>query len=162
MLVARLIARRLGRSLGIEQCSILHRLAKETQRGHQARPVTPAPAPPAPHPGLANAAFVAWLGGLVAFALVIFNVHLFLPDGRPVAVFQLTVGAILLLEGLALAFERLPFRRLLRARSAARLQQAGRRLRWRERLAGTVLTLLGVVWVAAGVLNVIRGVVGLV
>lgn len=112
-----------------------------------------------PHPAVVKAVYLVWFCGVIAFLLVIFNVHLFLPDGRPVAVFQLTVGAILLLEGLALAFEWLPFRQLAQARRGA--QPAPGRLRLRARLAGTVLTLLGVGWVAAGVLNVTRGAVGL-
>jgi hypothetical protein len=102
---------------------------------------------------------VAWLCGLAAFALLVLNVHLFLPAGDGVAVFQLAVGSILLVEGLSLVIKRLPFRRLLLTRLAARshrrrghLGRAGL-----PRLAAASLTLLGIVWIGAGVFNLLRG-----
>jgi hypothetical protein len=132
--------------------SILLRVAGEA-RNRPARPLAPPPPPSA----LATAAYAVFLCGSAAFVLVVLNLHLFLPDGTPVAVFQLAVGGILLLVGLALAFDRLALRPLLRARRAWRLHQAGQRARW-SRLTGAMLTLLGIAWVAAGVLNVVRGV----
>jgi hypothetical protein len=166
MLVVRLLARRLGRSLGIDERTLL-RLAKETPRGLPARSgVRRDPAAGAAMPsGVAVAAvYTAWSCGLVAFLLVVFNVHLFVPDGRPVGIFQLSVGTILLVVGLALAFEWLPFRLLPRARQAAEAARTGARprgvARW-PRLAGAGFTLVGVVWVGAGVLNVVRGAVEL-
>ncbi len=103
-----------------------------------------------------NAAYAAWLLGLAAFALAVLNVHLFLPAGRPVAVFRLAIGTILLVEGLGLVVERLQLRRLLRARLARRLRRRG----W-PRLVGAALTLLGMAWAGAGALNVVRGAAGL-
>ncbi len=102
---------------------------------------------------------MAWLCGLAAFALVVLNVHLFLPAGKGVSVFQLVVGAILVVEGLGLVIKRFPFRRLLLMRLAARSHRSGSRLRragW-PRLVGAALTVLGIVWIGAGVLNVLRG-----
>jgi hypothetical protein len=100
-----------------------------------------------------------------AFALVVPNVDLFLPAGRAVAVSQFLVGAILLVKGLGLlVVERFPFRRLLGATGGtiaagwrptpagpARLVSSGRRL-----------TVLGIVWVGTGVLDVLRGALALV
>jgi len=106
---------------------------------------------------------VAWFCGLAAFALVVLNIDQFLPAGRAVAVFQLAVGAILLVEGLGLVVERFPFRRLLGARLAARSHPGGgrpRRAGW-PRLAGAALTVLGIVWVGAGVFDVLRGALAL-
>jgi hypothetical protein len=103
--------------------------------------------------------YVAWLCGLAAFALVVLNVHLFLPAGKSVSVFQLAVGAILVVEGLGLVIKRFPFRRLLLTRLAARPHRGRSRLRragW-PRLVGAALTALGIVWIAAGVLNLSRG-----
>lgn len=99
-----------------------------------------------------------------AFALVVLNVDLFLPAGRAVAVSQFSVGAILLVEGLGLlVVERFPFRRLLGARLAARSQRGGGRLRraGSPRLVGAALTVLGIVWVGTGVLDVLRGALAL-
>jgi hypothetical protein len=162
VLVTRFIAGRVARSFGLDERSILVRIAKEAQRQHQARALAVTPAAPPPPTVAINAVYAAWFCGIVAFLLVILNVHLFLPEGKPAAVFKLTVGAILLVEGLALVFERLQFRRLLHAGRVARLHRAGIRSRPRwPRLVGAVLTLLGVVWVAFGVLNVLRGVLEL-
>jgi hypothetical protein len=108
---------------------------------------------------LVRAVYVTWLGGLAVFALVVLNVDLFLPAGRAVAVFRLAAGAILLVEGLGLVVERFPFRRLLVARLAARAHRGGGRIRragW-PRLVGAALNVLGIVWVGAGVLDVLRG-----
>jgi hypothetical protein len=111
---------------------------------------------------LVTSVYVAWLCGLAAFALVVLNVHLFLPAGRGVALFQLAVGSILLVEGLGLLLERLPFRRLLRSRLAEQSQRSGRlrRAGW-ARFVGAALTVLGIVWIGAGVLNVLRGALAL-
>lgn len=164
--VANLIARAAGRSLGLGGRAILLGLGRAAQRQYRRRsraPLDPAPAAPIPRGALVGAVYAAWFCGLAAFALVVLNVHLFLPAGRAVAVFQLAVGAILLIEGLGLVVERFPFRRLLRARLAARSHRGGARLRragW-PRLVGAALTVLGIVWVGAGLLDVLRGALAL-
>jgi hypothetical protein len=165
--VAALIARAVGRSLGLSGRAILLGLGREAQRQYRGRPEAPldsAPAAPIPRDALVRAAYVAWLCGLVAFVLVVLNVHLFLPSGRTVAWFQLAVGAILVVEGLGLVVQRFPFRRLLGARLAARSQR--RRGRPRRaglpRLVGAVLTAVGILWLAAGAYNVLRGALALV
>ncbi len=96
-------------------------------------------------------------------ALVVLNVDLFLPAGGAVAVFRLAAGAILLVEGIGLVVDRFPFRRLLVARLAARSQRSGNRIRrsgW-PRLVGAALNVLGIVWIAAGVFDVVRGALAL-
>jgi hypothetical protein len=164
--VANLIARAAVRSLGLGGRAILLGLSRETQRQWRSRSreaLDPAPAPLIPGGALVRAVYVAWFCGLAVFALVVLNVDLFLPPGRAVAVFRLAVGAILLVEGLGLAVERFPFRRLLVARLAARPQRGGgrtRRARW-PRLVGAALTVLGIVWAGAGVLDVLRGALAL-
>jgi hypothetical protein len=161
-LVANLIARAVGRSFGLGGRAILLGLGREAQRQYRNRsqgPLDPAPAASIAPGSLARAVYVAWFFGLAAFALAVLNVHLFLPAGRAVALFQLAIGAILLVEGVGLVVERFPFRRLLGARLAARSQRGGGRLRragW-PRLIGAALTVLGIVWVGAGVLYVLRG-----
>jgi hypothetical protein len=164
-LVTNLIARAAGRSLGLSGHAILLGLGREAQRQYRSQPrapLDPAPAASIQRGAWVRAVYVAWFCGLAAFALVVFNVHLFLPAGTAVAVFQLAVGAILLVEGLGLVIERFPFWRLLRARLAARSQRSGRlrRAGW-ARLVGAALTVLGIVWIGAGVLNVLRGALAL-
>jgi hypothetical protein len=166
-LVAALIARAVGRSLGLGGRAILLGLGREAQRQYRGRtqaPLDPAPAASIPRDALVRAAYVAWLCGLVAFALVVLNVHLFLPAGRTVAVFQLAVGAILVVEGLGLVVERFPFRRLLGARLAARSHRRHARPRRAglPRLAGAALTVVGILWLGAGAFNVLRGTLALV
>jgi hypothetical protein len=165
-LVTNLIVRAVGRSFGPGGRAILLGLGREAQRQYRRRsqtPLDPVSAAPIPRGVLAGAVYAAWFCGLVAFALFVLNVHLFLPAGRSVAVFHLAVGTILLAEGLGLVIERFPFRRLLRARLAARSHRGGTRLRRSLgfRLIGGALTVLGIVWVGAGVLNVLRGVLAL-
>ena len=161
-LVANLIARAAGRSLGLGGRAILLGLGREAQRRGRSRsrePLDPAPAALIPLGALVRVVYVTWLCGLAVFALVVLNVDLFLPAGRAVAVFRLAVGAILLVEGLGLVVERFPFRRLLVARLAARAHRGGGRIRragW-PRLVGAALNVLGIVWVGAGVLDVLRG-----
>lgn len=161
-LIANWIARAAGRSLGLSGRAILLGLGREAQRQYRARPRPPLDAVPAasiPRDAFVRAVYVAWLCGLAAFALVVLNVHLFLPAGKGVSVFQLAVGAILVVEGLGLVVKRFPFRRLLLTRLAARSHRSGSRLRragW-PRLVGAALTVLGIVWIGAGVLNLLRG-----
>jgi hypothetical protein len=165
-LVANLIARAVGRSLGLGGRAILLGLGKEAQRRYRSRsraPVDPVPAASIRRGALTRAVYGAWFCGLAAFALVVLTVDQFLPAGRAVGMFQLVVGAILLVEGLGLVVERFPFRRLLRARLTARSQRGGvslRRAGW-PRLVGAALTTLGIVWVGVGVLDVLRGALAL-
>jgi hypothetical protein len=165
-LVADLIARAVGRSFGLGGRAILLGLGREARRQYRSRPgalLDSAPAASIPRDALVRAVYVTWFCGLAAFALAVLNVHLFLPGGGAVAVFQLAVGAILLVEGLGLVVERFPFRRLLVARLAARSHRSGGRLRragW-PRLVGAALTVLGIVWVGAGVVYLIRGALAL-
>jgi hypothetical protein len=165
-LVREVIVRAVGRSFGLGGRAILLGLGREAQRQYRRRsqaPLDPASAVPIPRGALVGAVYAAWFCGLAAFALFVLNVQLFLPEGRSVAVFHLAVGAILLAEGLGLVVERFPFRRLLRARLAARSHRGSTRLRRSlgSRLIGGALTVLGIVWVGAGVLNVVRGVLAL-
>jgi hypothetical protein len=165
-LVANLIARAAGRSLGLGGRAILLGLGREAQQRYRSRsraPLDPAPAASIPRGALVRAVYVAWFCGLAAFALVVLNVDLFLPAGRAVAVFQLAVGAILLVGGLGLVVERFQFRRLLGARLVARSHRGGGRLRragW-PRLVGAALAVLGIVWAGAGLLDVLRGALAL-
>ena len=166
-LIAKLIARAAGRSLGVSGRAILLGLGREAQRQYRARPRPPldsAPPESIPREAFVRAVYVAWLCGLAAFALVVLNVHLFLPAGRTVAVFQLAVGAILVVEGLGLVVERFPFRRLLGARLAARSHRRHGRPRRAglPRLVGAALTVVGILWLGAGAYNVLRGALALV
>ena len=107
--------------------------------------------------------FGVWLGGLALFALVVLNVDLFLPRGVSSA-FRLVVGSVLLIEGVGLLLRRLPFRTVLIARLTAASSQHPSRIRrtaWKH-LIGAGLTLLGFVWFAAGVLDLLRGALALV
>jgi hypothetical protein len=161
-LITNLIARAAGRSLGLGGRAILLGLGREAQRQYRARPRLPLDSGPAasiPRDALVTSVYMAWLCGLAAFALVVLNVHLFLPAGKSVAVFQLVVGAVLLVEGLGLVMKSSPFRRLLLTRLAPRSHRTGGRLRlagW-PRFIGATLTVLGLVWIGAGVLNLLRG-----
>ena len=166
-LVANLIARAVGRSFGPGGRAILLGLGREAQRQYRSRvqaPLETAQAASIPSGALVRAVYVAWFCGLAAFALAVLNVHLFLPAGRAVALFQLTIGVILLVEGVGLAVERFPFRRLLGARLAARSHRRhGRpRLAGLPRLAGAALTVVGILWLGAGAFNVLRGALALV
>ena len=163
--VATLISRAAARYLSVGGQTVARELARAAAREFRggaeesARAVSSVPA----HGRFARGVFVVWLAGLALFALVVVNVDLFLPPGRAVAVFQLAVGAILLVEGLGLVVERFPFRRLLGARLAARSHRGGGRLQragW-PRLVGAALTVLGIVWIGAGVLEVLRGALAL-
>lgn len=161
-----LVADSVARAVALGGRAILLKLGREAHRRYRGRgPLShdPAPAVPIPRRAVVRAVYAAWACGLVAFALAILNVHLFLPAGRVEAIFQLAVGAILLVEGLGLVAERFLFRRLLGAPPAARSRRGGGRL-WRagrHRLVGAALTALGIVWVGMGVLNVVRGAVAL-
>jgi hypothetical protein len=144
-LIANWIARAAGRSVGLSGRAILLELGREAQRQYRARPrppLDPMSAASIPRNAFVRAVYLAWLCGLAAFALVVLNVHLFLPDGKPVAGFLLAVGAILFVEGLGLVMKRFPFRRLLLTRLTARSHRSGGRLRqagW-PRLVGAALT----------------------
>ena len=153
----RLLAHAARRYVGGAGRTIVSELAGEAAQRYRTRTGAGSPPPPAPSGPLAAGIYRAWLAGLVAFALVILNVDLFLPAGRFVDVFRLTVGGILLLEGIALLVVRLGVRDVLVARYVAR---SPRRTAWRRRVAHLVLTLLGLAWLGAGVLQLLRGLLG--
>jgi hypothetical protein len=151
-----------GRSLGLDRGACLLGVGRVAQRWSRCRsqaPLDPAPAVSDPRGALDSAVYLAWLCGLVAFALVVLTVDRFLPAGTAVGLFQLAVGAILLVEGLGLVVQRFPFRRLLSARLAPRSHPRSGRFRRTgpPRLLGAALTVLGIVWVGVGVLYVLRG-----
>ena len=161
-LVYKLVARAAGRSLALGGRTILLGLAREAQRRGRSRslaPLDPVPATPNSHGALVRTVYAAWLCGLAVAALVVLNVDLFLPAGGAVAGFRLAAGAILLVEGIGLVVDRFPFRRLLVARLAGRSKRSGNRIRrsgW-PRLVGAALNVLGIVWIAAGVFDLVRG-----
>jgi len=106
--------------------------------------------------------YVVWLAGLAGSALVVLNVDLFLPRGVS-NVFRLVVGSVLLIEGAGLLVRRSPFRTLLVARLTAGSGQHPSRLRraaWKN-MIGAGLTLLGFAWIAAGMLDLLRGAIAL-
>jgi len=110
----------------------------------------------------ARGVFAVWLAGLALFALVVLNVDLFLPGAISNA-FRLAVGLVLLVEGGFLLLRRLPFRAALVARLTAGSRQHPSRIRraaWKHAV-GVGLTLLGLVWVAAGLLDLLRGAIAL-
>jgi hypothetical protein len=102
------------------------------------------------------------LAGLALFGLVVLNLDLFLPQGIS-NVFRLVVGAVLLTEGAGLLVRRWPFRPLLLARLTARSRQHPSRIRRTagKHLVGSGLTLLGLAWLAAGLLDLLRGTIAL-
>ena len=106
---------------------------------------------------LARAVFAFWLAGLALFALVVVNVDLVLPGGVS-SPFRLVVGLVLLIEGAGLLVRRLPFRTVLIARLTAGSLRHPSPLRRAalKHLIGAGLTLLGFVWVAAGLLPAAR------
>jgi hypothetical protein len=162
--VATLISRAVARYLGVSAQTVAREIARAAARefrggvGESARSVPSVPA----HGRLARGVFVVWLAGLALFALVVVNVDLFLP--REVSnVFRLMVGLVLLIEGAGLLVQRWPFRTVLVARlTAGSLQDRSRirRAAWKH-VVGAGLTLLGVVWIAAGVFDLLRGAIAL-
>jgi hypothetical protein len=118
---------------------------------------------PAPVPGrVARGVFGLWLAGLACFGLVVFNVDLFLPS-RVADTFRLVVGVVLLIEGVGLLVRRSPLRTAVAARLTAgslRHPSRMRRAAWKHGV-GVGLTLLGFVWVGAGMLDLLRGAIAL-
>jgi len=162
--VATLISRAAARYLGVGGQTVARELARAAAREFRggaeesARAVSSVPA----HGRFARGVFVVWLAGLALFALVVVNVDLFLPREAS-NVFRVVVGAVLLIAGAGLLVRRWPFRTVLLARLTARSWQHRSRIRraaWKH-LAGSGLTLLGFAWVAAGVLDLLRGAIAL-
>ena len=86
------------------------------------------------------------------------NVDLFLPD-TATSVFRLVVGTVLLTEGAGLLVKRSSFRTAVTAVLTTRFGVHTSRLRraaWKHTI-GTGLTVLGLAWVGAGLLDVLRG-----
>jgi hypothetical protein len=161
---ATLISRAASRYLGVSGQTVARELARAAARELRGGTRDSAPsAPSAPAPSrLARGAYVLWLAGLALFALVVVNVDLFLPGGVS-TVFRLLVGSVLLLEGAGLLMRRSPFRTVLVARlttGAGRHPRRMRRTAWKHIVAGG-LTLLGFAWIAAGMLDLLRGAIAL-
>lgn len=158
--VGGLISRAAGRYLGVAGRAVLREVVAEARRAGARSLDTPAP-PPA-NPRAVRLVTAGWWVGVAASAVAILNVDLLLP-GRPADVVRVAVGGVLLVGGLALVADRLPVRRLLVARFAARTHAHPSRVRrsgW-PKLVGAALTLLGIAWVAGGVLELLRGTLGL-
>ena len=88
------------------------------------------------------------------------NVDLFLPDTAS-ACSASVAGVVLLTQGAGLLVKRSPFRTVVSARLTARFGLHPSRMRrtaWRHAI-GTGLTLLGLAWVGAGTLDLLRGAV---
>jgi hypothetical protein len=168
--IATLISRAAARYLGVGAQTVVRELARvaarEARAGAGARGGAAAGVPAAvPVPGrVARGVFALWVAGLALFVLVVLNIDLFLPDGVATSSFRLVVGLVLLIEAVALLPRQSPFRLLLVARLTAGSLRHPSRLRrtaWKH-LIGTGLTLIGFAWVAAGMLNVLRGAIALV
>ena len=163
--VATLISRAAARYLGVGGQTVARELARAAARELRgsggettARPV-PAPSVPA-HARLVRGVFVLWLAGLVLLALVVLNVDLLLPRGAS-NVFRVVVGLVLLIEGAGLLVRRSPFRTMVVARLTAGSRKHPSRVRRgaRKHMIGAGLTLLGFAWIAAAMLDLLRGVI---
>jgi hypothetical protein len=107
---------------------------------------------------VARGLFGLWLAGVTLFALVVLNIDLFLPGGA-VSPFRVVVGTVLLIEGVGLLVRRSPLRSVVVARLTARsLRHPGRmrRAAWKHGVSAG-LTLVGFVWIGAGMLDLLRG-----
>jgi hypothetical protein len=162
--LATLISRAAARYLGVNAQTVARELARAATREHRASPDESTRAVPSltADGRAARCVFVVWLAGLALFGLVVVNVDLFLPQ-QTSNVFRLVVGAVLLTEGAGLLVRRWPFRPVLLARLTARSRQHPSRIRRtaRKHLVGSGLTLLGFAWLAAGLLDLLRGVIAL-
>ncbi|HZO49509.1 MAG TPA: hypothetical protein VFB26_05125 [Gaiellaceae bacterium] len=150
-MVSKLFTGMAARALGPAARGLAREAAAEARRQYAARAAARAAEPPPATGSVARVVFGAWVAGLAAFVLVVLNVDLLLPDGAAVSAFRLVVGGWLVALGAALVADRLPVRRLLADRLARRTR-GGRR-----RFVGGALSLLGVAWVATGVLELLRG-----
>ena len=161
-LISRVAARYLGVGAGAAARELARVAARHARTAAAAR-TPPAPLPPAPPPGLvARGVFGLWLLGLALFALVVFNVDLFLPGGVADRL-RLAIGVVLLSEGVGLLLRRSPLRAIVLARLTAgssRHPSKMRRAAWKHGV-GAGLTILGLVWVGAGVLDLLRGAIAL-
>lgn len=161
--VATLISRAARHYLGVGAQTVAREVAREAAGKARAGVEGRAVRVTVPVRGrLARAVFAFWLAGLALFALVVVNVDLVLPGGVS-SPFRLVVGLVLLIEGAGLLVRRLPFRTVLIARLTAGSLRHPSPLRRAalKHLIGAGLTLLGFVWVAAGLLDLLRGVNGL-
>ena len=158
MPLGRLISRAAGRYLAGTGRAIARDLVLEARRRQATagRVAAPTPAVPARR---AAAVYAAWWLGVISFVLVILNADLLLPHHGPRAGLRIGLSAVLIPAGLVLAFDRERVRPLLLARLSGHaraggggLRRAGSRL-----LVGAGLRLLGVVWVGAGVFDLLRG-----
>lgn len=164
--IATLVSRAAARYLGVGPQTVVRQLARalapEDRSGTSAAGESVANLPVPVPSRVARGIFDLWLAGLAAFALVVFNVDLFLPGGAADP-FRVVVGLVLLTEGLLLLVRRWPFRTVVVARLTAASSRHPSRIRraaW-KRLTGAGLTLLGFVWIAAGMLDLLRGAIAL-
>jgi hypothetical protein len=114
-------------------------------------------APPKREPFTETLVYYGWIASLAALALVILNVDLVLDAGAPRSVLRLSLGSILLVEGAVLLGDwgqaRAHVIRRARRRHASR--RPGRR--WSGALWSLGLTLAGLVFLGAGVFDLLRG-----
>jgi hypothetical protein len=161
--VATLISRAAARYLGVGGQTVTRGLARAALRELRDSARNGAPsAASVPVSRIARAAYVAWLAALALFVLVVLNLDLLLP-GEAAIVFRLLVGPVLLVQGAGLLLRRSVFRAVLIARLTAVSARHPSRLRRtaRKHIVTAGLTLLGLVWIAAGTLDLLRGVVAL-
>jgi hypothetical protein len=157
--VATLISRAAARYLGFGGPTVARELARTALRELGGAAKSTDVVAPGDHPSrLARAAYVAWLAALALFALVVLNVDLLAPRGAA-TVFRLFVGSVLLVEGTGLLLRRFAFRTVVIERLtavSARHPSRLRRTAWKHVVAAG-LTGLGLVWVAAGTFDILRG-----
>jgi hypothetical protein len=165
--VATLISRLAARYLGTGRREIARTALQAAARSLTApagRDSGDPVARPAPPRG-ARPAFGAWLAGLVLFVVVIVNADLVLSHDAAAA-FRLAAGCVLGVEGAALLPRRSPFRAAVVGRLSARwIAGVHGRVSLTRRslvfLTGAGVSLLGVAWVAAGTLELLRGAIAL-
>ena len=101
--------------------------------------------------------YYGWVVSLVALVLVVLNVDLLLGAGTPRGILRLSLGTVLLVEGVLLVsdWRRARARVLRRARLRRSFARPGRR--WSGPVSSLVLTLVGLALLGAGVLDLLRG-----
>jgi hypothetical protein len=160
--------RNVAPSVAAELGRILQQRAASATRAApgQTSPASPASGAFGPRNRIAAAAiYYSWLAGLFACVVAILNVDLLIARVVTVTPLRLALGSILLIEGILLATDwgrarrRLVDELLVRSR-LVRSRRRGHAV-WRPRVYGAVLTLVGVVWFAIGLTELLRGIVAL-
>ncbi len=154
-------AGRLVRAVGL---GLARELEKRAAAPPKARPAPPPPPPPVPTGGfVGTTVFYAFIVGLVAGLLAILKADS-LAHGTPKLVFRLTLGgvllavAVLLMSNWRLANQRLGQRLLTRiwgARGAANSRE-----RFISRRVRDALTLVGILFLAGGVFEILTAFIG--